>query len=544
MYIKKILSATFILILGAFLFYIAGNILFSTPALQFGADARLPDGSRYYGEVKDSLFHGKGTLVWETGDEYSGGFENGMFHGNGTLKFRGGDVYTGEFQSGFMQGNGKLTANSGTIYEGEFVKDDFTGKGIIKNSSVGYIYTGEVKNWHEHGTGIYKSSDDSTYSGEFVDGSFTGRGTYMDSKKNKYIGDFKDWTLEGKGRFEGVDGINYEGFFEDSEYKGKGKYTYANGDVFTGTFEYGLANGYGSLIFAKPKKGITEQSGQWKYGQFQDPEDKKRRLRSQTRAETLLYIERERLDKALSQIETGRNNKPDMFFIGVGGDGSQQVFKREVEFAADKIDQLYAISGHKIQLVNTYIEDTDHPLATRTSLRQSINSMSKKMDTDQDVLMLYITSHGSKKFKISLRQPGFNFPGLEANELKIMLDESDIKWKVIIISACYSGGYIDLLENENTLVITAAASKRKSFGCSDEAELTWFAKAFLRDSLQPGVSLRDAFNNAKILVTAWEKKEGYKKPSNPQISIGSNIEKYLASAFGKNAIDGVASNLQ
>ncbi|HEV7392919.1 MAG TPA: C13 family peptidase [Burkholderiales bacterium] len=61
--------------------------------------------------------------------------------------------------------------------------------------------------------------------------------------------------------------------------------------------------------------------------------------------------------------------------------------------------------------------------------------------------------------------------GLSASELGKLLKESGIRHKVVVISACYSGGFIDAVRSDHTLVITAARHDRTSFGCSDENEL-------------------------------------------------------------------------
>lgn len=63
--------------------------------------------------------------------------------------------------------------------------------------------------------------------------------------------------------------------------------------------------------------------------------------------------------------------------------------------------------------------------------------------------------------------------------LKDALDKSGIRWKVIVISACYSGSFIPALQDDNTLIITASAADRTSFGCENEADYTYFGRAFL-----------------------------------------------------------------
>ena len=65
------------------------------------------------------------------------------------------------------------------------------------------------------------------------------------------------------------------------------------------------------------------------------------------------------------------------------------------------------------------------------------------MDKDQDILFLYLTTHGSADHVLSFDQSGMDLPDLSADELGQVLDDSGIKWKVVVLSACYSGGFID-----------------------------------------------------------------------------------------------------
>ena len=45
---------------------------------------------------------------------------------------------------------------------------------------------------------------------------------------------------------------------------------------------------------------------------------------------------------------------------------------------------------------------------------------------------------------------------LTADQLRAMLDELGIRYRVVAVSACYSGGWIEPLQNEDTLIMTAA----------------------------------------------------------------------------------------
>jgi hypothetical protein len=98
---------------------------------------------------------------------------------------------------------------------------------------------------------------------------------------------------------------------------------------------------------------------------------------------------------------------------------------------------------------------------------------------------------------------------------------------VIILSACYAGGFIESLRDPQTIVITAAAADRTSFGCSNDRDLTYFGEAFYRDALPGARSLRDAFETAKAAIAARERVE-HVTPSNPQAYFGAQMEAKLA----------------
>jgi hypothetical protein len=141
-----------------------------------------------------------------------------------------------------------------------------------------------------------------------------------------------------------------------------------------------------------------------------------------------------------------------------------------------------------------------------------------------------LTSHGSQE-GLAIVNGTVPLLQLSPGELRHALDESGIKWRVVIVSACYSGVFIDALKAADTLVITAADSQHSSFGCDDDRDLTYFGEALLRDSLPGAKSLEEAFQKAKDLIRRREISE-HKVPSNPQISVGSALHAKLTSLEG------------
>jgi hypothetical protein len=149
------------------------------------------------------------------------------------------------------------------------------------------------------------------------------------------------------------------------------------------------------------------------------------------------------------------------------------------------------------------------------------------MNLDEDVLFLSLSSHGSEDGMISVNSDLGDWRDLSADELAGMLREAGIRWRVIVVSACYGGTFVEPLRDENTIILAAAAADRTSFGCSDDNDLTYFGEAFYRDALPKAASLRAAFDNARAAIKERETREGM-SASNPQAYFGAAIEQKLA----------------
>ena len=114
-----------------------------------------------------------------------------------------------------------------------------------------------------------------------------------------------------------------------------------------------------------------------------------------------------------------------------------------------------------------------------------------------------------------------------------MLKHSGIRWKVIVISACYAGGFIAPLKDDHTLIITAARSDRTSFGCDDQNDFTYFSEAYFKEALPKSAGFAEAFEQAKVLVQAREAadfREGgmeAEEHSEPQLFQGKAIAAQL-----------------
>jgi hypothetical protein len=242
--------------------------------------------------------------------------------------------------------------------------------------------------------------------------------------------------------------------------------------------------------------------------------------------ERVYYSQPNLLKHALHKIDVGTPDSIDLYFIGFGGYGSQDVFKREVEQARAIIEQQYGARGRTVTLLNNYETVRSAPLANLHNLNKSIQVVAQRMNLEEDILLLFLTSHGSDDGSISVQLPPLGLNDIDADEIREILDNFQVKWRIVILSACYSGSFIDALESPQTLIITAAAADRASFGCSHEREWTYFGEAFFNQALKDSPSFVAAFDHTAKIIEQREIKEG-KEPSTPQISIGIEIKPYL-----------------
>jgi hypothetical protein len=243
--------------------------------------------------------------------------------------------------------------------------------------------------------------------------------------------------------------------------------------------------------------------------------------------EALLFGQQSRIDQALAGISRNSSSKPEAFFLGFAGVADEKVFAQEIGLASRVLGERYDIDGRSLSLINDARDLERAPLATVSGLKYALHGLASRMNLEQDVLFLAISSHGAKDPAVIVSNSELPLNDLTDEDLADALRESGIKWRVIVISACYAGGFIDALSDPQTIVITAAAADRTSFGCSNDRDLTYFGEAFYRDALPAARSLREAFETAKAAIAAREAQERV-TPSKPQAYFGAKMQAKLA----------------
>jgi len=241
--------------------------------------------------------------------------------------------------------------------------------------------------------------------------------------------------------------------------------------------------------------------------------------------EPVLYDQPARIAAAVDRVAPNNGGAPAVFYVGFAGDGDQAIFKREALFAQTVFADHFGSGERSVELINDVDDRDSFPLATVSGLTDALKLLGARMNTEEDVLVLTLTSHGSRD-ALAVSNGTLPLLQLDPAELRQALDESGIKWRVIIVSACYSGIFIEPLKTQDTLIATASDAEHTSFGCADDRDLTYFGEAFLKDSVPTTASLEAAFRKAAELIQHREGAE-HLDPSNPQLYVGPAIRQRL-----------------
>lgn len=258
--------------------------------------------------------------------------------------------------------------------------------------------------------------------------------------------------------------------------------------------------------------------------------------------EQVIYDQPRLLDKEIARLKPRTADMVNLYALVFAGDGGENVFRNEAEYFEKLFSQRFGAAGHVLVLENNPAALTARPLADWSNLEAALDVLASKMDMQNDILLLYFTTHGSEDHYLYVDMDPLPLDQIGADDMASILKEHPFHWKVIVVNACYSGGFIPSLHGAGTLVITAARTDRSSFGCGAQSQITYFSHAFLVDALNRTNDPVQAFAIARKEVAAWEKRDGY-TPSEPQIDTGAGIAAKLTQ-WEKQAPPGAAVSFQ
>lgn len=234
--------------------------------------------------------------------------------------------------------------------------------------------------------------------------------------------------------------------------------------------------------------------------------------------------QRRRLDDALTALKPQRRGTVDAYVVSIALD-SDPVFAREAREAGRVLERRYDAKGRTLTLAGPDGARDDLPQGSIDALITSLARIAELMDGEEDVLVMYTTSHGLD-LGLAYHYGDTGYGVLSPARLKSVFEELGIKRRILFLSACFSGVFVNPLASADTAIFTAAASNRSSFGCEAENDWTFYGDALINNALRTPQSLKDAGEQAVNLVAKWEV-ERRLIASLPQMRIGKRVEAWL-----------------
>lgn len=232
---------------------------------------------------------------------------------------------------------------------------------------------------------------------------------------------------------------------------------------------------------------------------------------------------------ALAALQPQRPGRVDTYLI-VAGLWSDAVFEREAKQAEEIMRRHFGAEGRSILLSAGGDGPRAYPAATPDNISAAIGRVGALIDPEEDLVVVFVTSHGGPDGAAGLREHNRMSGSLRPAHLRDMLVGAGIRSRVVIVSACFSGAFIAPLMDDNTIVLTAAAPDRTSFGCLPQNYWTFFGDALFNQNLRNGGSLLQAFDRSKVLIDRWEREQNLTPPSNPQRHVGARAAELLRRA--------------
>lgn len=232
-----------------------------------------------------------------------------------------------------------------------------------------------------------------------------------------------------------------------------------------------------------------------------------------------LLADHRRMSAALAALKPERRGVVDAYVVVAGLD-SDAVFGREAREAGRVLSRRFDAAGRTIVMA---AEDTAP--ATPDNLAIALARVGE-LAGEEDAVVLYTTSHGSAQEGITFNDRARGRGAISPARLEAMLDDAGIRNRLVIVSACYSGIFVPRLADDRSVVISAAAADRSSFGCSPGNDWTYFGDALVNKALRRAQPLNAVFEEARAAVAEWEVADK-STPSKPQISIGKDVGTWL-----------------
>lgn len=210
-----------------------------------------------------------------------------------------------------------------------------------------------------------------------------------------------------------------------------------------------------------------------------------------------------------------------IIYAGFAMHAGSKAFRNDVLLAESLVKRLDD-NALLIKLANPARDQPgDWPQVTADNFTLVMTKMAEVVRPDDRVLLLFSTH--SNPGLLNINASGKNLPPITPRMLAAALAPLGNVPTVVVLSACYSGSFIDSLKAPNRVILTATESRRTSFKCQYGGNHTPFAEALFGQADADDLSFTAWAAAAQKTVAAQEKSRKL-PPSRPQVFVGEDAK--------------------
>ena len=206
--------------------------------------------------------------------------------------------------------------------------------------------------------------------------------------------------------------------------------------------------------------------------------------------------------------------------IMVSGDDSIRNFDN----SRDALGELFVAKGlaaeNQHHLNSQFSLEAKPPADQATLQALALSFTQLNIRPEQDACLFYVSSHGKQGDGVYMKR-------VHDGQLTPAQLNTALNWTcgtaptVVMVSACYSGQFIQPLHADNRIIMTAASAQRPSFGCSEAQEYTFWDGCVI-DHFERSSTWENLYTNVKQCIAQKEQQLGY-QASQPQAYFGKNM---------------------
>jgi hypothetical protein len=239
-------------------------------------------------------------------------------------------------------------------------------------------------------------------------------------------------------------------------------------------------------------------------------------------SEAVLAAQEFMMDRALDRLDDERPGTADLYFVGFAPDARRPGFVADVDAAQRAMDERWNTNGRSVTLVNSPLTVAERPFASITHLRKVLLEIGDIINVDEDVVMVYLTGSSGADHALTAVNPPLDLIGLSPQGLRQLLDAAGIRWRIVVVSTCNAGAWVDALQDDETLVIASSAADVRAGDCAGGLRATSFGEAFFGDGIRRNDDFTHAFEAARRRLAERHAPE-------PVMSMGTAIAERLRS---------------